>query len=141
MENGRNNSCVVASETVNKAKPVWRILVVDNEALVCETIQKLLQLDGHFVQTVTSGRQALLLLEKAKFDLVTTDHSMSRIEDVNLPAAIKQRLPDQPVLMISTNGAIAKDGGDPLPGVDEVIGKPFTRDELRAVLAKILSGT
>jgi DNA-binding response OmpR family regulator len=57
-----------------------------------------------------------------------------------LAAAIKERLPNQPVLMISANGAIAKSAGNPLPGVDMVISKPFLVEELREAVDCLMGG-
>jgi CheY-like chemotaxis protein len=125
---------------MNKEKPVWQILVVDDEPDVCETIKMVLEHDGHKIQTVNSGREALALLEHGKFDLVTTDFSMSGMKGDVLAALIKQRLPNQPVLMISANGAMANDSGNPLPGVDLVISKPFLLEDLRNAIAKVLPG-
>jgi CheY-like chemotaxis protein len=125
---------------MNKEKPVWQILVVDDEPDVCETIKMVLEHDGHKIQTVNSGREALVLLEHGKFDLVTTDFSMSGMKGDVLAALIKQRLPNQPVLMISANGAMANDSGNPLPGVDLVISKPFLLEDLRNAIAKVLPG-
>jgi DNA-binding NtrC family response regulator len=65
---------------------------------------------------------------------------MSGMKGDTLAAAIKERLPNQPVLMISANGAIAKASGDPLPGVDLVISKPFYIEDLRKAIAKVLQG-
>ena len=56
-----------------------------------------------------------------------------------LAAAIKQRLPNQRILMISGNGLMSKSSGDPLTGVDLVIGKPFLLEDLREAIAKVLS--
>jgi len=125
---------------MNKEKPVWQILVVDDEPDVCETIKMVLEHDGHKIQTVNSCREALVLLEHGKFDLVTTDFSMSGMKGDVLAALIKQRLPNQPVLMISANGAMANDSGNPLPGVDLVISKPFLLEDLRNAIAKVLPG-
>ncbi len=91
----------------------------------------MLEHDGHKVQTAHNGKEAMSLLEKGKFDLVTTDFFMTGMKGDALAAAIKERLPDQPVLMISANGAIAKACGDQLPGVDLVISKPFLLEDLR----------
>jgi len=98
----------------------------------------MLEHDGHRVQTANSGKEALALLEQDRFDLVTTDFSMSGMKGDVLAAAIKKRLPNQPVLMISANGAIAKSFGEPLPGVDLVIGKPFLMEDLRKAIATVL---
>ena len=100
----------------------------------------MLEYDGHKVQTANNGRAALALLEQGKFDLVTTDFFMTGMKGDALAAAIKERLPNQPVLMISANGAIAKSSGDKLPGVDLVISKPFSQKELREAVAKVLPG-
>ena len=125
---------------INNGKPVWQILVVDDEPAVCETIKMLLEHDGHKIQTASNGREALALLEHGRFDLVTTDLSMSEMRGDTLAAAIKERLPKLPVLLISGNGAIAKDSGNTLPGVDLVINKPFLLEDLRTAIAKVLPG-
>ncbi len=113
---------------------------MDDEPAVSEAIKMVLEHDGHKVQTANSGRAALVLLEQNQFDLVTTDFSMVGMKGDALAAAIKERLPKQPVLMISANGAIAKASGDPLPGVDLVISKPFLLEDLRQAIAKVLTG-
>lgn len=121
-----------------QTKEKLKILVVDDEPAVCGAIKMLLELDGHQVQTAGGGMEALAVLEQDKFDLVTTDFSMAGMKGDTLAAAIKQRLPGQPVLMISANGAIAKSYGDPLPGVDLVIGKPFYLEDLRAAVDHLM---
>jgi CheY-like chemotaxis protein len=128
------------SNEINKGKPVWKILVVEDDSTVSKFIKLLLEIDGHTVQTADNGREALALLEQGRFDLVTTDFSMSGMKGDTLAAVIKERLPNQPVLMISSNGAFAKACGDPLPGVDLVMGKPFTQTDLREAMAKVLQG-
>ena len=127
-------------QPVSISHMLWKILVVDDEIAVTQTLKYLLELDGHNVQTANNGRDALVLLEQQKFDLVTTDFAMSGMKGDTLAAAIKERLPNQPVLMISTNGALAKAAGNPLPGVDLVISKPFHVEELRKAIATVLQG-
>ena len=128
------------SEKTNTGKPEWKILVVEDQPDMAGLIKLLLEMDGHTVQTTNNGNDALLILEKNNFDLVTTDFSMAGMKGDTLAASIKERLPNQPVLMISSNGALAKACGDPLPGVDLVMGKPFTQEELREAIAQVLSG-
>ncbi len=113
--------------------------MVDDEPAVCDTIKMVLEHDGHKVQTASNGSEALVLLEQGKFDLVTTDFSMPGMKGDELAAAIKQRLPNQPVLMISGNGAIAKSSDNSLPGADLVISKPFLLEELRKAIDYFMS--
>jgi CheY-like chemotaxis protein len=129
---------VQPKEKLNE-KQAGQILVVDDEPAVCETIKMVLEHDGHKVQTANSGREALVLLEQGKFDLVTTDFSMPGMRGDALITAIKQRLPNQPVLMISANGAIAKSSDNSLPGADLVISKPFLLEELRKAVDYFMS--
>jgi len=56
-----------------------RILVVDDELLICETVKRVLVFDGHIVETATNGREALAQFEKDKFDLVILDYEMPDI--------------------------------------------------------------
>ena len=74
-----------------------RILVVDDEAMVCESVRLLLAYDGHQVETACSGPDALAKLETAIFDLVFTDYSMPGMKGDELAAKIKQRDPNKPV--------------------------------------------
>ena len=53
-----------------------RILVVDDEPLVCDAVKMMLEFDGHVVETAPNGKDALALLERSKFDLVITDFEM-----------------------------------------------------------------
>jgi DNA-binding response OmpR family regulator len=127
-------------EEIRKGKPVWKILVVDDDSAISDLMKLFLEREGHIVQTASNGMDALFMLEQKKFDLVTTDYSMSEMKGDTLAAAIKKRLPNQPVLMISSNGALAKACGDPLPGVDMVITKPFNIEDLRKAMTEVLRG-
>lgn len=113
--------------------------MVDDEPAISSLMKVFLERDGHSVQTASNGQEALLLLEQQSFDLVTTDYSMSGMKGDLLAAAIKKRLPKMPVLMISSKGAVAKACGDPLPGVDMVMAKPFNMEDLRKAMAEVLS--
>ena len=111
---------------------------MDDDSAISDLMKLFLERDGHSVQTVSNGMDALFILEQKKFDLVTTDFSMSGMKGDTLAAAIKKRLPNQPILMISSNGALAKACGDPLPGVDMVITKPFNVEDLRKAMTEVL---
>jgi CheY-like chemotaxis protein len=115
-----------------------RILVVDDEPFVCDAVRMMLVFDGHLVQTVNSGKDALSVFEKGKYDLVITDFSMPEMKGDELAAAIKSRDPDQPVVMITAYAEMLQASGNPLPGVDFVISKPFLLENLREAIVKVL---
>jgi CheY-like chemotaxis protein len=117
---------------------VRQILVVDDEPAVCDAIKMMLKFDGHAVQTATGSKEALFLLEQGRFDLVTVDYAMAGMKGDELAAVIKQRLPHQPIIMISAYAEMLQSSGNPLPGVDFIISKPFLLKDLREAIAGVL---
>jgi CheY-like chemotaxis protein len=117
-----------------------RILVVDDEPFVCDAVKMMLTFDGHRVETANSGKEALTLLEKEKFDLVITDYAMPVMKGDQLAAAIKSRAPNQPIVMITAYAEMLQASGNALSGVDFVISKPFLLENLREAIVKVLPG-
>jgi CheY-like chemotaxis protein len=116
------------------AVPPKKILVVDDEAFVCEAVKMMLNFDGHLVETASSPKQALEVFEVGKFDLVITDFSMPAMKGDALARAIKERDPRQPVVMITAYAEVLPSS---LTGVDHIIGKPFLLENLREAIARV----
>ena len=121
------------------AIPPRRILVVDDEPFVCDALKMMLMFDGHTVETASNGRDALILFDQGKFDLVITDFAMPTMKGDELAAAIKARSPKQPVVMITAYAEMLQTSGNALSGVDFVISKPFLLDNLREAISKVTS--
>jgi CheY-like chemotaxis protein len=118
-----------------------RILVVDDEPLVCDSISQMLALDGHVVQTATGGQAALALLQQATLDLIIVDYEMPGMKGDKLAAAVKALDPRRPVLMMTAFPEMLASSGNPLVGVDWVIHKPFGLQEPRQAIAKLHTKT
>ncbi len=118
-----------------------RILVVDDEAVVCESVRLMLALDGHQVETANSAEAAEGLWAEGGFDLTIVDHELPGRKGVELAAVIKARAPGQPVLMITAHVEELLSGSNPLLGIDLMIGKPFAVRELRRAVGNLLAGT
>jgi CheY-like chemotaxis protein len=121
------------------ARPAGKryILVVDDEPLVCDTVRMILQLDGHCVDSASSGAQALDLFEPGKFDVVITDFFMPRMTGDKLAEAIKHRSPAQRVMMLTAYPEKLQ-GERGLTVIDLLLGKPFEMDALREAISKCL---
>lgn len=113
-----------------------RILVVDDEPFVCDAVRMMLAFDGHQVETASSGREALEVFEKGKFDLVITDYAMPAMKGDELAQAIKARVPGQPVVMITAYAEMLNASKQPLRGVDFIMSKPFLLENLREAINK-----
>jgi len=117
--------------------PQRRILVVDDEPFVCDAVKMMLAFDGHSVETASSGKDALAIFDKTKFDLVITDFAMPTMKGDELALAIKARNPRQPVVMITAYAEMLQSTGSPLPGVDFIISKPFLLENLREAISRV----
>ena len=117
--------------------PQRRILVVDDEPFVCDAVKMMLAFDGHSVETASSAKDALILFDKAKFDIVITDFAMPAMKGDELAMAIKARDPHQPVVMITAYAEMLQSTRNSIPGVDFIISKPFLLENLREAIARV----
>ncbi len=108
-----------------------KILIVEDEPQVRDVLKMLLSFDGHEIATAGDANEALAMFGQAGFDVVITDYSMPGMKGDALAAALKARLPGQPVIMITANAEMFKTSGVPMPGVDQLVNKPFQIQELR----------
>jgi CheY-like chemotaxis protein len=113
-----------------------RILLVDDEPSVRRSFRMLLEFDGHAVTEARDGAEALDLYARGQFDLVTTDFEMPVMKGNELAVRIKNLAPRQPILMIT---ACETGFGDSENPVDSILNKPFALENLRGVIAKLLS--
>ena len=74
-----------------------RILLVEDERCVRDSIRQLLHLDDHTVIEANNGAEALGLFAQHQFDLVLTDYVMPFIKGTELAARIKKLAPNQPI--------------------------------------------
>lgn len=114
------------------------ILVVDDEPLVCDSIRRLLLNEGFAVQTATSGEAALALFQQARFGLTIVDYKMPGMDGDKLAAAIKALDQQQPVVMITAYPETLESSGKRIEAVDLVLSKPFSAQEMRQAIAKLL---
>lgn len=115
------------------AVPARRILVVDDEPFVCESIKMLLTYDGHEVETASGAEEALAKFDPRKIEVVFTDFSMPGMKGDQLAEAIKGRSPKTPVILLTAFPPQTKPDA-----IDLILTKPFVLDTLREGLRKVL---
>jgi CheY-like chemotaxis protein len=121
------------------AKVRYQILVVDDEPTVCKAIQMMLSYYGHDVQTANDAQAALTLFEAGQFDLVITDYLMPEMKGDRLVTRMKECRPGQRIIMVT---AFAEDFlvyGKPTGGVDYVLSKPFSLEDLRTAITQVMA--
>lgn len=82
-------------------KTAERILVVDDDPLICELLEQFLNGLGYQVSTAEDGRKGLFLYKAQPFDLVLTDVRMPGLSGLQLLQAVKGLTPRIPVVLIS----------------------------------------
>ncbi len=113
------------------------MLIVDDQRMVSDALRMILTFDGYEVESAESGREALGIFEVGKFDLVFTDFEMPEMNGHELASIIKARDPRQPIIMVTAYADMVADM-TPIPQVDLVMGKPWSIDQLRAAIFKVL---
>jgi DNA-binding NtrC family response regulator len=78
-----------------------RILVLDDQITVSESLAMVLRSRGYSVCTADSGREALQLLKDTPLHLVISDLAMPRMSGFELISAIRRRFPKMPVIAMS----------------------------------------
>jgi CheY-like chemotaxis protein len=131
-----------AGEAVPEQKPgeatrPLRILVVDDQPVLCEVIAESFARDWHTVVTACNGREALQKFEAEHFDIVVTDKAMPELNGDQLAAAVKARSPATGVIMLTGFTEAAELDGDS-EFIDAVLTKPATTAELREVIGKVM---
>jgi CheY-like chemotaxis protein len=119
--------------------PVKRIMVVDDDPFVRQSIELMLEVDGHQIETAANGEQALALFEVGKFDVILTDYEMPIMRGDRLAAEIKSLSPSQAIGMVTGYAETLQSSCGSLPGVDLLLLKPFSLDSLRQAVTQLLT--
>ena len=116
------------------------ILVVDDEAIIRQQLERLYAAGGFKVAVCASGEDALKRLEAEDIDLILTDIRLPGISGIELTKHVHERYPDVPVIVITGYGDIGTAVEVLKLGASDYIVKPFTsaaiQDSTRVVLEK-----
>ena len=119
-----------------------KVLVVDDEKTVCQSVEKILTRKGHQVDQALSVEKALKMIEAPnEYDLIIADLMMPQVSGMELLKIVKDRWPQVPVLMITGYASIASAVEATRQGAVNYLPKPFTPDELATSVNKIIEGT
>lgn len=116
-----------------------RILIIDDEPLICRNCAAILSRMADTVDFVLNGNDALAMIEKNPYHIVITDLKMSRMGGMEVLSRIKQSFPETMVIVITGYASVSSAIEVMKLGACDYLPKPFTPDELRAVVAKAFS--
>jgi CheY-like chemotaxis protein len=116
-------------------KKKLRILEVDDEPIIGESIACTLEAPHRKIVVAKDGQEALALVAKQKFDVVITDHRMPRAGGLELVKKLRQRNYKGKIVVLSAHLSPENIGVYEDLEVDEVVSKPFDSTELREIIA------
>jgi two-component system nitrogen regulation response regulator NtrX len=116
------------------------ILVVDDEADICELVAGILQDEGYATRTARDSEEALNAIRTRRPGLMFLDIWLqgSKLDGLQLLDAAKQEYPDLPIVMISGHGNIETAVAAIKHGAYDFIEKPFKADRLLLVADRAL---
>lgn len=114
-----------------------KILVTEDDQETGDYIRKGLAGDGHSVDHVTDGREALSQAISGCYDLLIVDRMMPGLDGLSLVKSLRSAQIDTPVIFLTALGSV-NDKVDRLgAGADDYLVKPFAMAELSARIAAI----
>jgi len=111
-----------------------RILGVDDEPVIGESIAFALEAPNREIVVAKDGKEALALATKQKFDVVITDHRMPRSGGPELVRKLRARNYTGKIIILSGHLSPENIGIYEELDVDEVVSKPLQSGELRQVI-------
>ena len=136
-----DNSSQNADETEHapiSAATSLSVLVVDDEAVVRETLAEMLADLDHKVVTAESGRDAVEKIGIDDFDIVFTDLAMPEMDGWQTAREIRKQKPELPVVLVTGYGATAQPPSGEVDLVADIIGKPFDFEQVTSAIARVV---
>ncbi len=115
-----------------------KILIVDDELIMRESLAGWLVRDGHHVETVASGEEALAAIGVTRFDILLVDIKMEGMNGLEVLRRVKESDPDTAVVMITAYGSIPSAIEAMKNGAYDYLLKPFDPNELGVIIENII---
>jgi DNA-binding response OmpR family regulator len=119
-----------------------RVLLVDDDPSLLESLRTALQDEGHKVTTASGGQAGIDAFREAQkahklFDIVITDLGMPYVDGRQVVSSIRSLSPGTPIILLTGWGQHVANESEKAPQVDRLLGKPPRIRELRSALAEL----
>ena len=116
-----------------------KILIVEDEPRMCESLEYLLKTKGYEVKTTTCGRDALSLIAEIEFDLVVLDIHLPDMMGTELMEKFKTQIPDIPIIVITGDANLDSALISLKCGAYDYLRKPFEFEEFLRTIENALN--
>jgi two-component system, OmpR family, response regulator MprA len=118
-----------------------KILVVDDERAVRDSLRRALELEGYEIELAGDGREALAVLEQSQPDMLILDVLMPGVDGLEVCRRLRRAGNRLPVLMLTARDAVENRVAGLDAGADDYVTKPFALEELLARVRALLRRT
>ncbi|MGE5549228.1 MAG: sigma-54-dependent transcriptional regulator [Bacteroidota bacterium] len=115
-----------------------KILIVDDDLGMRETLEAVLREDGYQVETAGDGAQAIRSVKGKAFDVILLDVRMPDASGLDVLTQVKRILPEAAVIMMTAYGTVKTAVEAVKNGAYDFLTKPFELDEVRLSIGKVL---
>jgi len=115
-----------------------RLLIVEDEDTLCESLQRVFTRDGYEVDRAGSAEAAFKLLEHRTYDLIITDIILPGISGIELVTKYRKTNPSQKVIVITAYASLSTAMESIKAGACDYIIKPLMHDEMKRAVRKAL---
>jgi DNA-binding NtrC family response regulator len=122
-----------------KSPAVPKVLVVDDEPVVVNSIRKTLSRKAYKIEEAFSGKEAIDRIMAGSYDLVLLDMRLPDANGLDLISVIKQKRPELRVVIVTGYASIDTAVEAVKRGANDYMAKPFTPEELSTVTSKVLT--
>ena len=115
-----------------------KIIVIDDEKIVCDMAKKILDNEGYEVETFTNSQLALEKIRQQQFDLVITDLKMENVSGMDILKEVNQLYPQTKVIMLTAYATLDATIEAIRERIYDFFPKPVKIDELKKSVKKAL---
>lgn len=116
-----------------------QVLVIDDDAVVGRSFDRVLSEKGYEVSTALSGEEALETINETNFDVVFTDIKMPGMDGLEVTERIKARCPWTPVVVITGYGTDDNEAKASVLGASGFVRKPLTPEMIESITLKAVN--
>ena len=117
-----------------------QVLVIDDDAVVGRSFDRVLSRKGYDVSTALSGEEALDKIDSTDYDVVFTDIKMPGMDGLEVAERIMERCPWTPVVVITGYGTEENEAKARVLGTEGFVRKPLTPEIIENITLKALHG-
>ncbi|MBI2931270.1 MAG: response regulator [Planctomycetes bacterium] len=114
-------------------EPKAKVLVVDDENVVCASLNRVLSEDGYSVDTAHNGYSALQRIEEEPFDIAFVDLRMPGMDGLEVLRRIRKRHPQTQVVIVTGYGTPEAENEATALGVCDFLAKPLSPEVITRV--------